>query len=89
MQIRHTESSDPIARALECVERYAKDGTQDHPLTPGLFWEKLKSDGFSVAGSTAGSDEVGRLFAHLVLDHAVGLGKITGNTALHHYWAIQ
>ncbi len=90
MQLRHRESSDPIGRALDCAERCAKEKefTQDHPLTPELFWEELKSDGFYVPHDPPGSDEHGRFFAHLVLDHAVALRRITGNTALHHYWAI-
>ncbi len=88
MQLLHNESSDPIGRALECASRCAKDGTQDHPLTPELFWEDLKRDGFYFPHDPAGSDEHGRFFAHLVLDHAVALRQITGNTALHHYWSI-
>ena len=87
MQLRHPDSDDPIGRALECAERLAKEGTQDHPLTPERFWEDLKQDGFLLSKERAGSDDYGRFFAHLVLDHAVALGKIAGNTALHHYWA--
>ena len=87
MQLRHPDSDDPIGRALECAERLAKEGTQDHPLTPERFWEDLKQDGFLLSKERAGSEDFGRFFAHLVLDHAVALGKIAGNTALHHYWA--
>jgi hypothetical protein len=87
MQLLHRESSDPIGRALECAAMVARDWTQDHPLTPELFWEDLKRDGFYFAHDPPGSDEHGRFFAHLVLDHAVALGRITGNTAQHHYWA--
>jgi hypothetical protein len=89
MQLRHRESSDPIGRALECADRCAKDGTPNHPLTPELFWEDLKRDGFYFVNNPPESDEHGRFFAHLVLDHAVALGRITGNTFQHHYWAIQ
>ena len=87
MQLLHPDSSDPIGRALDVADRAAKDGTQDHPVTPELFWEDLKRDGFYFRSDPPGSDEHGRFFAHLVLDHAVALGRITGNTALHHYWA--
>ncbi len=88
MQLLHPESSDPIGRALDCAVQCAPDGTPDHPLTPELFWEALRRDGFYFAHDPPGSDEHGRFFAHLVLDHAVALGRIAGNTALHHYWAI-
>jgi hypothetical protein len=88
MQIRHPDSADPIGRALECVTRCAKDGTQDHPITPEIFWEDLKRDGFFVPNNPPGADEHGRFFAHLVLDHAVALRAIAGNTELHHYWAL-
>jgi hypothetical protein len=87
MQLCHTASSDPIGRALECAIVCARDGTQDHPLTPERFWEELKQDGFFFPKDPPGSDEHGRFFAHLVLDHAVALGRVGGNTALHHYWA--
>jgi hypothetical protein len=88
MQLRHNESSDPIGRALECVDRCARNGTEDHPLTPELVWEELKRDGFFFPGDPEGSDEHGRFFAHLVLDHAFALRRIGGNTAQHHYWAL-
>jgi len=88
MQLLHPDSADPIGRALEVVDRVAKDGTEDHPITPELFWEDLKRDGFFFPRDPPGSDEHGRFFAHLILDHAVGLRKITGNIAQHHYWAI-
>jgi hypothetical protein len=88
MQIRHPDSADPIGRALECVRRCAKDGTQDHPITPEIFWEDLKRDGFFVPKNPPGADEHGRFFAHLVLDHALALRSIAGNSELHHYWAI-
>lgn len=88
MQLRHRESTDPIGRALECVEKCAKDWVEDHPLTPELFWEELKRDGFYFPNDPPGSDEHGRFFGHVVLDHAFALHKITGNTAQHHYWAI-
>jgi hypothetical protein len=87
MQLLHPESSDPIGRALECAAKSATEGTQDHPVTPERFWEDLKRDGFYFPHDPPGSDEHGRFFAHLVLDHAVALGRITGNTAQHHYWA--
>ena len=88
MQLRHPESDDPIGRALDCAVVVARDGTEDHPLTPERFWEELKRDGFYFPKDPPGSDEHGRFFAHLVLDHAVALGKIGGNTALHHYWPV-
>ena len=87
MQLLHPESTDPIGRAIECAERCARDYTQDHPLTPELFWEALERDGFYFAHDPPGSDEYGLFFAHVVLDHAFALGKISGNTALHHYWS--
>ena len=87
MQLRHNESADPIGRALDCAERCSKDYTQDHPLTPELFWEELKREGFYFVHDPPGSDEHGRFFAHLTLDHAVALGRVAGNTALHHYWS--
>ena len=87
MQLLHPESNDPIGRALECAVQHAADGTEDHPLTPELFWEDLKRDGFYFKDHPTGDDEHGRFFAHLVLDHAVALQRIAGNTALHHYWA--
>ncbi len=87
MQLRHPEADDLIGRALECAVRSATAGTEDHPITPERFWEDLKQDGFGFTKPMPGSDEVGRLFAHVVLDHAVALGSVAGNTALHHYWA--
>jgi len=87
MQLRHPDSSDPIGRALECAAVSARDGTEDHPLTPERFWEELKQDGFFFPKDPPGADEYGRLFALLILDHAVALGTVRGNTALHHYWA--
>ena len=89
MQLLHRESSDPIGRALDCAVQCARDFTQDHPMTPELLWEELKRDGFYFPHDPPGSDEHGRFFAHVVLDHAVALGRITGNTAQHHYWAIS
>jgi hypothetical protein len=89
MQLKHRESEDPIGRALQCVDRHAKDGTQLHPLTPERFWELLKDDGFFFPNDPPGSDEHGRFFAHLILDHAFALRRISGNTAQHHYWALE
>jgi hypothetical protein len=86
MQLRQTDSADPIGAALDLAGPAAADHTEDHPLTPELFWVYLAGHGFEFPGNPAGSDEHGRFFAHLVLDHAVASGKITGNTALHHYW---
>jgi hypothetical protein len=87
MQLLHREASDPIGRALDCAVECATEGTEDHPLTPERFWEDLKRDGFYFPKDPPGSDEHGRFFAHLVLDHAFALGRIAGNTAQHHYWA--
>jgi hypothetical protein len=87
VQLRHPDAEDPIARALDCAVRCANDVTEDHPLTPERFWEELKQDGFAFTKPLPGTEEAGRFFAHVVLDHAVGLGRIAGNTALHHYWA--
>jgi hypothetical protein len=87
MQVRHPETDDPIGRALDVAVVCAKDGTQDHPLTPERFWEGLKEDGFFFAQDPPGSDAYGRFFAHVVLDHAVALSRVAGNTALHHYWS--
>ncbi len=87
MQLLHPDSADPIGRALDLAPQSAREGTPDHPLTPELFWEALKRDGFYFPHDPPGSDEHGRFFAHLVLDHAVGLGRINGNVAQHHYWA--
>ena len=88
MQLLHRESTDPIGRAIECAVSCVQDRTQDHPLTPELFWEDLKRDGFYFPKNPPGSEENGRFFAHLVLDHAVGLERIAGNIAQHHYWAL-
>jgi hypothetical protein len=86
MQLKHRDSSDPIGAALACTAHAADGHTEDHPLTPEGFWEHLSGDGFSFPGDPPGSDEHGRFFAHVVLDHAVATGLITGNTAQHHYW---
>jgi len=86
VQLRHRESGDPIGRALECVRTCVDDHTEDHPLTPEIFWERLKEDGFFVPNDPPGADEHGRFFAHLVLDHALALGLVTGNPVQHHYW---
>lgn len=88
MQLVHRESEDPIGLALKYAEKCAADYTQDHPLTPELFWEDLKRNGFYFLHNPPEADEHGRFFAHLVLDHAVALHHITGNTALHHYWSV-
>jgi hypothetical protein len=88
MQVRHADSADPVGAALTCSVHAVNDHTEDHPLTPELFWEHLRSDGFSIPGDPPGSDEHGRFFAHLVLDHAFATRLISGNTALHHYWAL-
>ena len=86
VQLQHRDSVDPIGAALGCTV-HAVDGlTEDHPLTPERFWEHLREDGFFFPGDPPGSDEHGRFFAHLVLDHAVATGLVAGNTALHHYW---
>jgi hypothetical protein len=87
MQLLHKESLDPIGRALECAPVFAKDGTENTPLTPERFWEHLKEDGFYFPHDPPGSDEHGRFFAHLVLDHAFALRLISGNIAQHHYWS--
>jgi len=71
---------------LTCSAHAAADHTEDHPLTPELFWAHLTEHGFSISGNAAEGAEHGRFFAHLVLDHAVATGIITGNTAQHHYW---
>ena len=87
MKLLHAQYEDLIGRALDCAVVSARNGTEDHPLTPERFWDELKQDGFYFPRDPPGSDEHGRFFAHLVLDHAVALGKIRGNTALHHYWS--
>jgi hypothetical protein len=89
VQLLHKEYSDPIGRALDVAPVVARDHTMNHPLTPELLWETLKGDGFYFAHDPPEADEHGRFFAHLVLDHAVALNRLTGNTAQHHYWAIQ
>jgi len=89
VQLLHREYSDPIGHALEVAVVVARDHTSDHPLTPELFWAALQEDGFYFAHNPPGADEQGRLFAHLVLDHAVALQRISGNTAQHHYWSIR
>ena len=86
MQLQRKDSSDPIGDGLNCAVHAAAEHTEDHPLTPELFWVHLSGDGFGFRGDPPGSDEHGRFFAHLVLDHAVATGRVTGNTALHHYW---
>jgi len=86
MQLVCQDSVDPIGDGLKCARQAAADHTEDHPLTPELFWVYLSQHGFRIVGTPAGSDEHGRFFAHLVLDHAVAVGVVTGNTALHHYW---
>jgi hypothetical protein len=86
MQLRHEDSSDPIGAALGLAAEAASDHTEDHPLTPELFWVFLSEHAFGFPGNPAGSDEHGRFFAHLVLDHAFATRLISGNTALHHYW---
>lgn len=88
-QLLHQESSDPTGRALDREVRCARDFTPDYPMTPELFWEELKRDGFYFLPDPPGSDEHGRFFAHVVLDHAVALGRITGNTVRHHCWAFS
>ncbi len=88
MQLRHRSSSDLIGRALEVAPLSANDGTPDHPLTPELFWLALQRDGFFFPNDPPGSDEHGRFFAHLVLDHAVAQQRIGGNPEQHHYWAL-
>ncbi len=87
MQLRHPDSDDPIGRALECASRSVLDKTPDHPLTPELFWEALKQDGFAFPNNPPGSEEHGRFFAHVVLDHALAQQIVDGNTVQHHYWA--
>jgi hypothetical protein len=86
MQLRTPDSADPIGTALEFAKVAAKDHTEDHPLTPELFWVYLSEHSFEFPGNPPGSEEHGRFFAHVVLDHAVATRVITGNTALHHYW---
>lgn len=88
MQLRHADTNDLIGRALDLAVPAAKDATPDHPLTPELFWQSLRRDGFFFPNDPPGSDEHGRFFAHLVLDHAVAQQRIGGNTAQHHYWAL-
>jgi hypothetical protein len=86
MQLKHAESADPVGEALKCAVHATAEHTEDHPLTPELFWVHLSGHSFQFPGDPPGSDEHGRFFAHLVLDHAVATGLVTGNTALHHYW---
>ena len=88
MQLQVQDSADPIGEALKLVADATVDHTEDHPLTPELFWVHLSENGFEFRGHPSGSDEHGRFFAHLVLDHSVALNLITGNTALHHYWPL-
>ena len=89
MQLEHKDFYEPIGRALDVAARMGPDATEDHPMTPEMFWEDLKRDGFFFKNDPPGSDEHGRFFAHVVLDHAVALGRITGNGAQHHYWGIR
>jgi hypothetical protein len=86
MQLKHGDSLDPLGDALNLAADAASAHTEDHPLTPELFWVYLQDHGFGFPGDPPGSDEHGRFFAHLALDHAVALRRVTGNTALHHYW---
>lgn len=86
MQLKHKDSSDPVGEALKCAVQATAEHTEDHPLTPELFWAYLSGHGFGFPGNPSGSAEHGRFFAHLVLDHAVATGIIGGNTAQHHYW---
>jgi hypothetical protein len=88
MRLQALDSSDPIGEALTQAVQAVADHTEVHPLTPELFWVHLAAHGFSFRGNPPGSDEHGRFFAHLVLDHAVALAAISGNTALHHYWPL-
>jgi hypothetical protein len=88
MQLVCKDSTDPIGTALICAGHATDDRTEDQPLTPELFWVHLTEHGFGFPGDPPGSDEHGRFFAHLVLDHAVATRVITGNTALHHYWPV-
>jgi len=87
MRLVCQDSVDPIGDGLTCARQAATEHTEDHPLTPELFWVYLSQHGFGFVGTPSGSDEHGRFFAHLVLDHAVALGVVAGNTALHHYWS--
>jgi hypothetical protein len=77
---------DAIGDGLKCATDAAADHTEDHPLTPELFWEYLTGQGFTIPGDPPGSEEHGRFFAHLVLDHALASGRIAGNPVQHHYW---
>ena len=88
MQLQCDDSSDPIGEGLKCAAHAASEHTEDHPITPELFWVHLSNDGFGFPGNPPGSDEHGRFFAHLVRDHAVARGIVTGNTATHHDWPI-
>jgi hypothetical protein len=88
MQLKHIDSADPIGAALVCAREVVTDHTEDHPLTPELLWAYLSEHGFEFPGNPPGSDEHGRFFAHLVLDHAVATRVLTGNTAQHHYWSL-
>ncbi len=87
MEIRHPDSFDPIAKALEYVGQWVGDHTEDHPLTPERFWTRLKENGFVVVGRSTDPEDYGRFFALLVLDHAFGKELVGGNIAQHHYWA--
>jgi hypothetical protein len=88
VQLMHPRSSDPIARGLEVATRSVSNRTPNEAITPERLWEDLKADGFYFPHDPPGSDEHGRFFAHLVLDHAYGLRLIAGNTAEHRYWAL-
>lgn len=88
MQLKHSDSNDLIGRALQVAVSAVQNGNQDHPMTPALFWQALQRDGFHFVDNPPGSDEHGRFFAHLVLDHALAERKIAGNAELHHYWSV-
>jgi hypothetical protein len=88
MQLEVEGSADPVGEALRLASDAVTDHTENHPLTPELFWVYLEDHGFGFRGDPPGADEHGRFFAHVVLDHAVALAVVSGNTALHHYWPL-